>query len=62
MECDKQPKINISGSNSVGRMRDLGSRCRGFESRLSDHKTHTAIFKDTIFMLSVQVRLCQPLI
>lgn len=30
-------KKRKSGCNSVGRMRDLGSRCRGFKSLHSDH-------------------------
>ena len=36
-------KKRKSGCNSVGRMRDLGSRCRGFKSLHSDHEGLSSI-------------------
>lgn len=35
-EFDSHREHQLSGRNSVGRMRDLGSRCREFESPRSD--------------------------
>ena len=48
----------ISGSSSDGRTPDLGSGGRRFKSCLSDHIDTYSKFKDTIFMLLVQIQLC----